>query len=121
MVRPRRAVKGSGPSCPHGRRPTRYGTYSKPSPAITDLSFHPCAVDCIRDANTGTYRNRAIVLNHSHEGLPVRDIRQPIFEAVAKEVGVIVAYWDGRSISRYNLREHVGGSSPDTIDRSVGG
>src|SRR5262249_38897125 len=105
MVVPRRAVKGSGPSCPHGHRPTRCGAYGIPSPAIADLSFHPSTVDCIRDANTCTNRNCAIVLNHSYEGLPVRDIRQPMFEALAKKVGIIASDRDGRSVSRYILRK----------------
>ncbi len=59
------------------------------------------------------------VLNHSHEGAPVRDIRQPSFEAAAKKMGIVLVDGYGRSTWRYVSREHIVGSRPDTIHWSV--
>jgi hypothetical protein len=53
--------------------------------------FHARTVNRIGNANAGAYRYGVIVLDHSHEGAPVRDIRHPIVEAVTKKIGVVVA------------------------------
>ena len=65
----------------------------------------------IRDANAGTNRNGVIVLNDSHEGLPVRHISQPILEAAAKKMGIVVADRHGRRAWQYVSRGQASHSS----------
>lgn len=60
-----------------------------------------------------------IVLDYSHKGAPVRDIRHPVFEAATKKMGVVVADRYGRRAGRQVARRHVDWSRPDTLHGSV--
>jgi hypothetical protein len=88
--------------------------------SIRDLRFHSRTVNRIGDANAGTNRNGMIVLNHSHEGPPARDVGQPIIEETAEKMGIVVVDRYGRRARRHVSREHIGGSRPETFHGRVG-
>jgi hypothetical protein len=69
--------------------------------SILGSCFYSRTVNRIGNANAGTNRNGMVVLDHSHEGMPVRYIGQPIFESAAKQIGIVVADRYRRHTWRY--------------------
>jgi hypothetical protein len=71
------------------------------------------AVNRICDAHAGANGNSAIVLDHGAERLPVADIRQPIVEAIAKEMPIPVVDRHCAHIGPHVVRECENGTCPE--------
>src|SRR5262245_58989715 len=99
-VVPRCAVERRSAQRSYRTRPTRHGVHGMTSLSMVGSGFHARTVNRIGNPNAGAYGHGLIVLDHSHERAPVRDVRHPIFEAVTKNMGVVVADHYGRRAGR---------------------